>query len=787
LKNSVIKTIVITSGKSGAGKTSVSVNTALEISRRNLRTCLLNASPTAYNDGNTPKSRQIPTLNDFISGKKPLDEIIFHSDNGIDVIVGSSAIARMANLKRKKITDLISSFSRLPDYDYFLIDTSSRISKEVVAFSLASSETILIITSDPASHARAYAFLRILSFSGHRRKVKILVNRCSSMPKSKRIYLRFKSAIDKHINILIEPVGTILNDTNITVAANQQKPVTSLFPNSIASQCFRTMVSTLLEKDTKDSKIADLGKFWQHYFDLLHSDLSFPGVPYPDSDTKPSGLTTSRKNSRLISPEERPIPFNLSQKQISPFSHHAGIIDPCNLPSPVPLLSKFLELQARGELPEKIILQMISSDPALMIKAMRLYCSPGCLDSNRVTRLVQITRKLGTDVLHNLIVTTSTQRALLHSNPPDTNFVNAFWCHSYRSALLAEQLAKKSGYPFPEEAFLVGLIHDIGRLALQTSYPEIYTQFPHTLYHKKSVAKAEKYTFGLTHAEIGARTLQAWNLNSFIVDTVHYHLEPVSRIVTGFDLMKIVFLACRMTQSTARQISLSRFEKSLLGLTSVQLLACIETAEKKLKKTASFFHMVFPEEKRKNQIEKSDPSLRQYIADYSIVRSALPNQRQMKEFPQIIRQIHQGLDILFGIKVALCLVVNSQQSSLHAVGYPDCTGWKLLLNISISLKTEKSPIIQSFTTGKLKISMNDDGGSKLSLADEQVMRILNSAGIISIPMIAYGVTVGVLVLGIQKEELRSVQKQQNRLEQFVVRSAKNIYASVHPPTARRIQ
>ncbi len=213
------KTIVITSGKGGVGKTTISVNTALEISRRNFLTCLFDADLGLANVDILLGLQPENTLDDVIFGDKELDEIILHPEIGIEIIPGSSGIQKMANLGEDKIADLISSFSQLPDYDYFLIDTSSGISRSVIAFCLASSETILIITSEATSLTDAYALLKVMSANAYKGSVKILVNKCPSVPISRRTYLRFKSVVDKHLDIEIAPAGIVLHDPNIETAS----------------------------------------------------------------------------------------------------------------------------------------------------------------------------------------------------------------------------------------------------------------------------------------------------------------------------------------------------------------------------------------------------------------------------------------------------------------------------------------------------------------------------------------------------------------------------------------
>ena len=760
---------------------------ALEISRRDYLTCLFDADLGLANVDILLGIQPEKTLDDVIFGESNLDEIILHPEIGIEIIPGSSGIEKMANLGKDKISDLITSFSQLPEYDYFLVDTSSGISTNVIAFCLAGNEIILIITSEATSLTDAYALLKVMAANDYSGTVKILVNKCPTVPVSRRTYLRFKEVVDKHLNIEIAPAGIVLHDPNIETAIRQQEPILTLFPNSIGSQCIRAMVSILLENEDGDEKGTDFTDFWQRYFDFSQSDLLLPEES-PENDN-PEDLQAKEENtgnallstesnelSQYTHLEEAPSAEN-KHKSIVPFPHNNGIIDPLSLPSPTTLLAKALELQSRGEISEDELERIYSSDPALMAKAMQMFCSPGAVDSNRVVRMDQITEKLGVEVLSNLIITTSMQQALIEQADTDNGFVNTFWYHSYKSAVLAGLLAEAMDYPYPEEAFLAGLLHDIGRLALQAGYPEVYRQFPHTFQHEKSLLETETDIYGRNHAEIGAETLRTWNLNSFIADAAQYHIEPASRIETGFDLIKIVFIACHTAESLHKDTAgMADLVEPLIGLTSAQLQICNETAEKKVAETADHFAITVPQLLEEEQQEDVQDSFRRQAVDYSILLGILPDHTLAQELPGIIRQIHQGLDILFEVKLAVCFMVDSQQTVLQAVGYPGCFSWKILSELSLPLLSGKSIIVDAFMTCEFKNSLEKEDNS-LSLADEQITRLLNAQGLICIPMVSRGQNRGIIVFGIQENERAARRRQVNRLKQFGARSAKNMSTS----------
>jgi len=768
------------------GKTNICINAALELCQRNFRTCLLDTNcGLASMDVLLGLHPEI-TLDNVISGDKRLDETLLRSKLGIDVIPGGSKIEGIANLGKDRISDLILSFSQLTEYNYFLIDTPPILSREVISFCLASSETIIVITPESTSFTYACNLLKVIYANSYLGTVKILVNKCKSMPLSKRTYQRFKTAVDKHPNIRIALAGIMLDDANIARAAEQKKPLLNLFPNSIGSQCVRTMVSTLLENEIRKNSPTDLSKFWQLYFDFAHSDLSIPNKQSVPDTKRPELSTPNRQKIKVSAPiapktgaiKTAPAHRASQQSHISPFSHNNTIIDPLNLPSPTMLLAKSLKLQAQGRLSTDELLIFYSYDPVLMVRAMQIFCAHKNIDSNRVTKIDQIVEKLGTEVLSNLIITTSMRKAFSDPAPHDTFFVNKFWHHSCKTALLAKQIAGIINFPHPEEAFLAGLLHDIGRLSLQTGYPKAYKNCPSTFDYQDKLIASETSLFSQNHAEIGANSLAAWNLNNYIVDAARYHCESGVRIKTAFDLVKIVFLACRMTQplqeKTAELISLG---DSLLNLTSAQLVDCIEKADKKIKQISDHLNIPLRHMREENEETDTDTQFRSQAEDFSLLKSALPTTSPVKNLARVIRQIHHGIDILFGIKPVICLMVDTTQSSLQAVGYPDCFAVEILSDITMSLNSKKNLVVNAFATNKLKTSLSQETNSQLSLADEQIIRILDSDGMVCLPMTSLGITWGIIIFGIQKEDFLNIQNKFSQLEKFGTQSANNISSS----------
>jgi len=831
----VTKTIVITSGKGGVGKTNISVNTALELSRQGFRTCLFDADFGLANVDILLGLQPEKTLNDVICGDQNLEDIILHSEAGIDIIPGSSGIEKIANLTSEKISELVSAFSQLAGYDYFLIDTSSGISKGVISFCLAGTETIVVITSEATSLIDAYSLIKVMASNSYQGTVKILVNKCPDIPTSKRTYVRFKKAVDTYLKIKIAFAGIVLHDPYIETALQFQEPVLSRFPDSVASQCIRSVVSILLSNKSLERGSADFGAFWKRYFDLSSANLSIPENPQDSSEANEPASSAetdenrkSHETSRNSEPEaidadeelvisslsgkttpensiEQPPQQEIRENPAEDVTHLSKVEQPredereatssrsldkdipttipqaipemTNLASPLPILAKCLELLGKGALSQSDLMEFFTCDPALMLRVLRIFGSLKQRRGQRLRSIRQVLQDVGLELLSSLLSQATLQRAISNQTTADTNFANQFWYHSYKTALIAQHIARAIEYPYPDEAFLSGLIHDIGRLSLQSNSPELYKQFPDSFHQDEQLLEAEKKAFGVHHAELAAATLRDWHVNSFISDAVQYHTESPATIETAFDLVKIVYVASRLTQfAPEKNDATIELGISLLQLSQSQLQSCISQSEVKVVQTATYFKIPRTREIDTKTIKETQVDFRHQAMEYSLLQGVLPSPEPKRSLSQIISRIHQGLSILFNIQQAMCLLPDEQSSSLQAVGYPNCWAEEILSDITFSFQSAKSAIIEAFSTSTVKFVTANDPAKKLPLGDKQLISYFGSCGLVCVPMVESGKSVGVIILGLQENELAKAKKLQRRLEQFGAQSARNLLA-----------
>ncbi len=285
------RTITITSGKGGVGKTNISVNLALHLATLGYRTCLFDADLGLANINILLGLNPEYNLEDVLLNRRDLQDVIIKNYNGIDIIPGSSGTEQMANLEGDQVDHLIRSFSELDGYDFLLFDTSAGVSKNVISFCLASSEVVLVITPEPTAVTDAYALLKILSLNGFRGTAKVVVNQCKSIPIAKFVYNKFKGTVRKYLPIYVMLLGIVVQDNKVTEAVKTQRALILLYPESNASKCIKNITKHLLENQPEDLEAAGMGSFWTRCLQLIKSPLNLTGSKKEEKGIEPEPST----------------------------------------------------------------------------------------------------------------------------------------------------------------------------------------------------------------------------------------------------------------------------------------------------------------------------------------------------------------------------------------------------------------------------------------------------------------------------------------------------------------
>ncbi len=256
------RVIAVTSGKGGVGKTSVSVNLAIEISKMGKKVVVFDADFGLANVEVMLGIRPRYNLLDLIHDQKSITEIITKGPNGIGFISGGSGVSELAALDSNSIKLLISELVKLDKmYDVVIIDTGAGITDSVMEFVMVSPEVLLVVTPEPTSITDAYSLLKVLrrneQFNPIYKTINVVSNRVESAEEGREIYNKINTVSSKFLNTKLQYLGAVQQDRNASMAIIEQKPVVMAYPNTPASKGIAGLASNLMNEKQEEYKKRD--------------------------------------------------------------------------------------------------------------------------------------------------------------------------------------------------------------------------------------------------------------------------------------------------------------------------------------------------------------------------------------------------------------------------------------------------------------------------------------------------------------------------------------------------
>lgn len=202
------------------------------------------------------------------------------------------------------------------------------------------------------------------------------------------------------------------------------------------------------------------------------------------------------------------------------------------------------------EAPDSTIEDMereILKDQVLITKILRLANSAYYGYARKISTISQATVLLGFQAIKSIALASTVSQYLTSELKGYSLEKNQLWTQSQTCAIISRYLAKYVNYPNPEEAYIAGLLRDIGKTVLnqhmETEYMEVLSKIEND---KLSFLKAEKDILGFDHAEVGEKVAAKWDLPPDLVDAIGHHHTPENSDV-NIKLVSIVHVADAMT------------------------------------------------------------------------------------------------------------------------------------------------------------------------------------------------------------------------------------------------
>jgi flagellar biosynthesis protein FlhG len=259
------RSIAITGGKGGVGKSNVAVNVALELAFAGWRVTLLDADLALANADLLMGLNPQYHLGHVLSGERTLAEVIVETGHGVRLIPGGSGIEELANLSQSQHQRLIAELGAMEDSsDFLIIDTPTGIAHNVTTVLRAAGEVIIVTTPDPTAVVNAYATIKVLHRQSPAKPVGIIVNDVVGIGDAEETFAQINTAATRFLQHRLEHLGTIPRDSELADAVRRQIPVVNYAPQAPASRSLRLIAKRLIQiKQPSFDRPNASGSFWR--------------------------------------------------------------------------------------------------------------------------------------------------------------------------------------------------------------------------------------------------------------------------------------------------------------------------------------------------------------------------------------------------------------------------------------------------------------------------------------------------------------------------------------------
>lgn len=171
--------------------------------------------------------------------------------------------------------------------------------------------------------------------------------------------------------------------------------------------------------------------------------------------------------------------------------------------------------------------RVVLRDPPLTAKLLKLANSAIYGQARKVSTVNQAVVLLGFRAVKSLALSTSVYDMFSTQSGFTPEELKRFWRHCLETATFAQLFAARVTYPVQEEAFVAGLLHDLGIVILSNAFRDEYRRILVASTGHKELIEAEDAKLGINHADAASYLFVEWGLPEALVDAVRYHHRPL--------------------------------------------------------------------------------------------------------------------------------------------------------------------------------------------------------------------------------------------------------------------
>lgn len=249
------RVVCVTSGKGGVGKTNFAVNLAISLSKKGLRTLIIDSDFGLANVDVVMGVNPEFDLSHVVNFKKEIKDVIFDGPNGVRIVSGGSGVFELLTLPETRLASIVDNLLALEDLaDVIIFDTGAGVNANVLKLISSSQETIVVTTPEPTAIMDAYALIKTVLQDQQDVRMRLVVNKAENIIEAEDALSKFSAVVRLYLQAEMEPLGYILSDSSVSKAVRLQRPFVLSFPKSVAAKNMETITWKFMNLDAVPDK-----------------------------------------------------------------------------------------------------------------------------------------------------------------------------------------------------------------------------------------------------------------------------------------------------------------------------------------------------------------------------------------------------------------------------------------------------------------------------------------------------------------------------------------------------
>lgn len=437
-------------------------------------------------------------------------------------------------------------------------------------------------------------------------------------------------------------------------------------------------------------------------------------------------------------------------------------LDITTLPALPQILTELIDACNDEESGLSTIADIVARDVTITARIIKLANSAFIGARSSFSNIQQAVSYLGIDTVRNLAISVSIHDTFRQVQSDKCFDLDRFWFHSLLTAIIAKELAILDSEGDPAEAYLTGLLHDLGRLVLWTSAPAEYGALLEKGGSVETIGGREEALTGMTHWQVSALLMQKWKLNDAIVDAVRDHDQPMNSMLEAPLLSRMVYAANLLSKHDLESGGpdeqllslfphLKREDLQEIMAASLDQIHDLATALGITVKNAP----LFPQHNEDVAPPIADDQ-EAIVPPVLHLTGALDNLLGAHSQERIIQVVEESIEILFDITTSLLFLPATEPKTWQAE--PSASnrfgeavkGFHISANSSSLLHqcAEQRSVLHSF-----------EADTAIAPFDKRLTQLLAAEGLTVLPITSGRMVLALLVIASQQEEYSRLQQQ----------------------------